>query len=71
MLVYVDAYSHASVNLFVLSCVLPCAFYHERLSCGLKDYGESKSHSGLKFVSDSCTDNLIFPAILALRGRDA
>ena len=23
---YVDAYSHASVNIFVLSCVLPCAY---------------------------------------------
>ena len=29
-------------------------------------FGERKSHSGLKLVSDSCTDNLIFPAILAL-----
>ena len=36
------------------------------LSWGLKDHGEWKSHSGLKLVSDSCTDNLIFPAILAL-----
>ena len=39
---------------------------HGRLSWGLKDRGEWKSHSGLELVSDSCTDNLIFPAILAL-----
>ena len=39
---------------------------HGRLSWGLKDHGEWKSHSGLKLVSDLCTDNLIFPAILAL-----
>ena len=25
---YVDAYSHALVNLFVLSCVLPCAYVY-------------------------------------------
>ena len=39
---------------------------HGRLSWGLKDHGEWRSHSGLKLVSDSCTNNLIFPAILAL-----
>ena len=39
---------------------------HEKLSWGSKDHVEWKSHSGLKLVSDSCTDNLIFPAILAL-----
>ena len=33
---------------------------------GLKDHREWKSHSGLKLVSDSCTNNFIFPAILAL-----
>ena len=31
---------------------------HGRLSLGLKDHGEWKSHSGLKLVSHSCTDNL-------------
>ena len=35
-------------------------------SWGLKDHGQWKSHSGFKFVSDSCTNNLIFLAILAL-----
>ena len=39
---------------------------HGRLSWGLKDHGEWKSHSGLKLVSDSSTINLIFPVILAL-----
>ena len=39
---------------------------HGRLSWGLKDHGKCKSHSGLKRVSDSCTNNLIFPMILAL-----
>ena len=31
---------------------------HGRLSWGLKDHGEWKSHSGLKLVSNSCTDIL-------------
>ena len=39
---------------------------HERLRCGWKDHGESKSHSGLKLVSDSCTENLFLSGILAL-----
>ena len=39
---------------------------HGRLNWGLKGHGEWKSHSGLKLVSDSCTNNLIFPVILAL-----
>ena len=39
---------------------------YERLRCGWKDHGESKSHSGLKLVPDSCTDNLILSGLLAL-----
>ena len=42
------------------------ACLHGRLNWGLRDHGEWKSHSGLKVVSDSCTDDLIFPAILLL-----
>ena len=40
--------------------------YMGELSWGLKDHGERESHSGLKLVSDSSTNNLIFPVILAL-----
>ena len=39
---------------------------HGRSSWGLKDHGEWKFHSELKLVSDSCTDKLIYLAILAL-----
>ena len=37
---------------------------HETLSRGLKDLAESKSHSGLKLVPDSCTDHLMISPIL-------
>ena len=37
---------------------------HETLSRGLKDLTESKSHSGLKLVADSCTDHLMISPIL-------
>ena len=32
----------------------------------MKNHGKSKTHSGLTLVSDSCTDPLIFLAMLAL-----
>ena len=41
-------------------------FLHERLDRGLKYRGKSKSYSGLKIISDLCTDPLIVSAILAL-----